>query len=96
MKPIQFEWDEPKNQSNLAKHRVSFEEAETVFLDEWALMMDDPDPSRDEERFMMLGLSAQIRVLVVSFCYRQQDQIIRIISARKATKHEQRQYTEAR
>ena len=88
MKDIHFEWDSSKNKANIAKHRVSFEEARTVFSDPDALIIDDPDHSRSEERFIILGLSTLLRVLVVCHCYRSSDEAIRIISARKATKAE--------
>jgi hypothetical protein len=70
MKAISFEWDEKKNASNKQKHGVSFEEAKTVFVDENALLIHDPDHSDDEDRFVMLGLSARLRVLVVCHSYR--------------------------
>lgn len=81
-----------KARSNLAKHGVSFEEAETVFLDENARLIGDPDHSDDEERFLLLGYSFQARCLIVSHCYREADSIIRLISARRATAHEQKVY----
>ena len=89
---IEFTWDENKNKVNLKKHRVSFEEAKTVFLDEDAKMIYDPDHSQDEDRFVLLGISMHLRILVVCHCYRKSNEIIRIISARKATKKEERQY----
>jgi hypothetical protein len=89
---LRFEWDEPKARTNLRDHAVSFEEAQTVFFDENALLIDDPDHSEEEDRFVLLGLSAQIRELVVIHCYRAKDQVIRIISARKADKPEREQY----
>lgn len=92
MSDIQFEWDEVKSQTNKRKHGVSFEEAQTVFLDENALRFFDPDHSTDEERFLMLGISFQLRVLVVCHCFRAADTIIRIISARKANKKEEAVY----
>jgi len=92
MKPITFEWDERKGISNKEKHGVSFEEAQTVFSDEHALLIDDPDHSDDEDRFLLLGLSAYSRVMVVCHCYRKNDEVIRIISARKATTVERKQY----
>ena len=92
MSDIQFEWDERKNQANKRKHKVSFEEAQTVFLDENAIRYFDPDHSADEDRFLMLGMSFTLRVLVVCHCYRADDSIIRIISARKADKREQTDY----
>ena len=94
MNGICFEWDENKNAKNKAKHRVSFEEAETVFYDEKAILIPDPDHSEREERFIILGVSAMARMLVVCHCYRGADNIIRIISARKATAQEARQYNE--
>lgn len=92
MSNIAFEWDEAKASSNKKKHGVSFEEAETVFFDENALIIHDPEHSDDEERFVILGLSEISRILVVIHCYREKDKIIRIISARKATKNESMQY----
>ena len=85
-------WDERKNQSNIKNHKVSFEEAETVFYDPVAKVMHDPDHSIDEERFIILGTSKLMKLLVVCHCYRENDEIIRIISARKATKNETKQY----
>jgi hypothetical protein len=92
MKWLSFSWDARKNASNRKKHGISFEEAQTVFEDENALLIDDPDHSIDEDRFILLGLSARLRILVVCHCYREHDDVIRIISARKATLSEQRQY----
>lgn len=92
MNDIQFEWDEAKSKSNKRKHGVSFEEAQTVFLDENAIRFADPDHSINEDRFLMLGISFQLRVLVVCHCFRASDSIIRIISARKANRKEQSTY----
>ena len=92
MNSIGFSWDNRKNLANQKKHRVSFEEAQTVFFDEHAIEYDDPDHSESEDRFLMLGHSYRIRVLVVSYTLRKNDTEIRIISARKATKKEQRAY----
>jgi len=92
MSDIRFEWDNRKNQENKRKHKVSFEEAQTVFLDENAIRFFDPDHSQDEDRFIMLGMSFTLRVLVVCHCYREDDSVIRIISARKADKREQSDY----
>ena len=92
MHDIQFEWDERKSRENKRKHKVSFEEAQTVFLDENAIRFFDPDHSQDEDRFLMLGMSFTLRVLVVCHCYREDDSVIRIISARKADKREQSDY----
>jgi uncharacterized DUF497 family protein len=87
-----FEWDPRKDAENRRKHGVSFEEASTVFADEYALFLDDPDHSAAEHRFILLGLSAAFRVVLVVHTYREPDDIIRIISARKATKGERQQY----
>jgi uncharacterized DUF497 family protein len=91
MPDLRFEWDKRKNASNLRKHGVSFEEAETVFYDDRAIFQDDPDED-DEDRFILLGLSAGLRTLVVCHCYREDDSVIRIISARKAHREERRDY----
>lgn len=95
METIKFEWDEHKNEINKRKHH-SFEEARTVFYDEEALVIDDPEHSQEEERFIILGFSQQARLLVVCHCYRASETVIRIISARKATRNETRQYNEWR
>lgn len=92
MEMIAFSWDDNKNKANQEKHRVSFEEARTVFHDEQAVEYFDPDHSESENRFIMLGLSQKVRVLVVSYCLRKVDSEIRIISARKATKKEEKEY----
>jgi hypothetical protein len=89
---IQFKWDENKNRKNKRKHGVSFEEAQTVFLDENAIRFFDPDHSEEEDRFIMLGISFKLRELVVCHCYRENDEVIRLISARKADKDEIRDY----
>jgi len=94
MKPLRFTWDPAKNTVNEKKHRISFEEAKTVFYDGNARVLHDPDHSEDEERFIILGLSQKLNVLVVCHCYREDTSMIRIISARKATKREQSQYQE--
>lgn len=92
MSALQFEWDDRKAAANHKKHGVSFEEARTVFLDEQARLIDDPDHSEDEERFVMLGLSSALRLLLVCHCYRSDDGKIRLISARKATARESKSY----
>ena len=92
MSDIQFEWDERKNRENKRKHKVSFEEAQTAFFDSNAIRYSDLDHSEDEDRFLMLGMSFTLRVLVVCHCYRKNDSVIRIISARKADKREQSDY----
>jgi uncharacterized DUF497 family protein len=89
---MKFSWDPRKSSSNQKKHGVSFEEAKSVFLDDHALVIDDPDHSGDEDRFVILGLSSNLKLLVVCHCYRDDDEIIRIISARKATKNETKSY----
>jgi uncharacterized DUF497 family protein len=88
-----FEWNPTKARTNLRDHGVSFDEAQTVFSDERALLIDDPDHSGTEERFLILGLSAKLRVLVVVHCYLEEDEVIRLISARKATRKERAQYS---
>jgi uncharacterized protein len=95
MHEMRFEWDEAKNRECRRKHRVSFEEAQTVFLDENALRFFDPDHSAEEDRFLMLGISFRLRVLVVCHCFRVSDSVIRIISARKADKKEESDYWNA-
>lgn len=92
MTDIEFAWDTQKANLNKHKHGISFVEARSVFLDPNALVMSDPEHSTEEERFIILGLSYILRIVVVCHCFRKQDSIIRIISARKATKHEQNQY----
>ncbi|MCL2602253.1 MAG: BrnT family toxin [Treponema sp.] len=87
-------WDENKNKENIKKHKVSFEEAETVFFDPKGKIIHDPDHSNEEERFIILGLSKMLNLLVVCHCYREDDEIIRIITARKATKQETKSYGE--
>lgn len=89
---IEFAWDGRKARSNVAKHGVSFEEAQTVFLDENARLIDDPDHSDDEERFLLLGYSHHAQCLIVSHCYREGETVIRLISARRATPHEEEVY----
>jgi len=91
MSQIRFEWDPRKARSNERKHGVSFEEARSVFFDEQALLLEDPQPLHEEERFILLGVSASIRLLVVVHALRERD-VIRIISARKATRLETREY----
>lgn len=94
MSHLVFECDKGKSASNQKKHGVSFEEAQTVFFDENALLIRDPDHSDEEDRFILLGLSAKFRMLLVCHCYRKNDEIIRIISARKATRMEEKSYRE--
>lgn len=87
-----FEWDENKNRINKRKHGISFEEAKSVFFDDEALVIDDPDHSLEEDRFVIIGLSSKANLLVVCHCYRASDTVIRIISARKATRTEREFY----
>jgi len=89
---LQFEWDPAKNTLNITRHKISFEEASTSFLDENALLIDDPDHSEEEDRFILLGLSSSIRILLVCHCYRANVGLIRIISARKADRQERQDY----
>jgi len=89
---IEFAWDRRKAQSNLVRHGVSFEDAQTVFLDENARLIDDPDHSEEEERFVLLGYRFQARCLIVSHCYRESDAVIRLITARRATAQEEEVY----
>ena len=87
-----FDWDENKNRINLQKHGISFEEASTVFFDDRALLFDDPEHSIEEDRFLLLGMSETAKVCIVCHCYRESDTVIRIISARQATKKEEQRY----
>jgi len=92
MNHIEFEWDEKKDKSNSKKHGVSFEEAQTVFCDEYAIQFYDPEHSESEERFLLLGASFKSNALVVCHCFRRKETIVRIISARKADKDEEEVY----
>lgn len=94
MKAPEFEWDSSKNQTNRRKHGVSFEEAQSAFSDERGLLIHDPDHSDDEDRFVLLGLSSSNRALLVCHCYRREGDVIRIISARKAGRHERLTYSQ--
>jgi uncharacterized protein len=89
---IRFEWDSAKSASNLKKHGVSFKEAQSVFYDEFAVQFFDEESSNSEDRFLMLGFSDQARLLIVCHCEREHGDVIRIISARKATKNETKYY----
>ena len=89
---IEFEWNPTKAKDNLQKHGVSFEEAESVFYDEYAQQFFDDEHSEREERFIMLGISDRSRILVVCHCERSEDQKIRLLSARKATAKERKYY----
>jgi len=87
-----FDWDENKNRINLEKHGITFEEASTVFFDNRAILFDDPEHSIDEDRFLLLGMSETAKVCIVCHCYRESDTVIRIISARQATRKEEQRY----
>jgi uncharacterized DUF497 family protein len=89
---IQFLWDEDKNRKNIISHKISFEEAKTIFFDPNAKIIYDPDHSKDEDRFIILGISKLLNILVVCHCYKENENTIRIISARKATPKERKQY----
>jgi uncharacterized DUF497 family protein len=89
---IEFAWDRRKARSNLIKHGVSFDEAQTVFLDDSARLIDDPDHSEDEARFLLVGYSLEARCLVVSHSYRHSESVIRLISARPASRIEEAMY----
>jgi uncharacterized DUF497 family protein len=92
MKDVCFEWNEAKNKANIQKHGVSFEEAKSVYFDEYALLIADPDHSETEDRFVLLGLSARLRLLLVCHCFEVEDKLIRVISCRKATRKEMSLY----
>jgi hypothetical protein len=96
MKELRFEWDKRKASSNEKKHGVSFEEARTVFFDEYAVQFFDPDHSEDEDRFIFLGMSHTLRTIVVCHCFREEETVVRIISARKADSDEDATYWDYR
>jgi uncharacterized DUF497 family protein len=89
---LRFEWDEAKNTADKRKHGVSFEEAQTVFCDDWAILIEDDSPNDAEERFVFFGVSSALKTLVVCHYFREDDDVIRIISARKADRSERRDY----
>ena len=92
MPTLRFDWDPRKARANQIKHGVTFDEAKTAFLDEYARIIPDPEHADDEERFVLLGMSVRLRLLVVCHCYREPGNLIRIISARRADKSERREY----
>lgn len=92
MDGLRFEWDARKEKANIKKHGISFEEARTVFFDENAIQFFDPDHSANEARFILLGLSLKPRLLIVCHCFRESETVVRLFSARKADKDEQRAY----
>ncbi len=96
MTKFAFAWDERKSRENERKHGVSFEEAQSVFFDDDALEFFDPDHSDEEDWFLLLGRSSRLRVLLICHCLRQSEQVIRIISARRATQKERSVYKRGR
>ena len=92
MNEITFQWDDKKNQANQRKHGVSFEEARSVFLDDRGVEFYDDKHSEWEDRFLLLGVSSRLRLLMICHCRREEGHVIRIISARAATKNEQKHY----
>jgi uncharacterized protein len=92
MEGLRFDWDPWKARENARKHGVTFEEARTVFLDDHALLVGDPDHSESEDRFLLLGFSSLLRLLVVWHLYRESEGVIRLISARRADRSEREQY----
>jgi uncharacterized DUF497 family protein len=92
MNELRFEWDKRKEKANIKKHGVSFDEAHTVFYDENTIQFFDPDHSEDEDRFILLGMSFKLRILVVCHCFRESETVVRIISARKADGDEENEY----
>jgi uncharacterized protein len=93
---MHFLWDQNKNHTNIKKHKISFEEAKTVFFDENARFISDPEHSITEERFIILGISNKLKMLLVVHTFQENDDTIRIISARKATKSESKYYYEVK
>lgn len=94
METLYFEWDENKNEINKKKHGLSFETAKEVFYDDNAVLFDDPDHSIGEKRFLIIGMIKESKICIVSHCYRDNDNVIRLISAREATKNEKKTYYE--
>ena len=92
MSTLRIEWDDRKSARNATKHGVSFDEAKSIFVDENAKLIDDPDHSEDKDRFVLLGLSCALRLLLVCHCFRDEGNVIRIISARKASAKESKSY----
>src|SRR5574337_931268 len=92
MDELRFQWDAEKEKINIRKHGISFDEARTVFYDEQAIQFFDPDHSEEEDRFILLGLSIKLRTLVVCHCFRESETVVRLLSARKADRDEEREY----
>jgi uncharacterized DUF497 family protein len=92
MNEVGFGWDDKKEKANIKNHGISFDEASTTFYDENAIQFFDPDHSEDEDRFILLGISFKLKVLVVCHCFRKEETVVRIISARKADRGEEKDY----
>jgi len=92
MNELRFEWDDRKEKTNIRNHGISFDEVRTVFYDENAIQFFDPDHSEDEDRFILLGMSFKLRIIVVCHCFRENETVVRMISARKADKNEEHEY----
>jgi uncharacterized DUF497 family protein len=92
MNQLRFEWDKEKERINIRKHGISFEEARMVFYDEKAIQFFDPDHLEDEDRFLLLGISFKLRILIVCHCFRESETVIRLFSARKADREEEQEY----
>lgn len=92
MDVLRLEWDDEKEKINIRKHGIAFDEARTVFYDENAIQFFDPDHSEKEDRFILLGISFKLRILVVCHCVRESETVIRLFSARKADRDEEREY----
>ena len=92
MDALRFKWDDEKEKINIRKHGISFDEARTVFYDEKAIQFFDPDHSEEENRFILLGISFKLRILVVCHCFRESETVVRLFSARKADRDEEQEY----
>jgi uncharacterized DUF497 family protein len=92
MNQLRFEWDKEKERINIRKHGISFEEARMVFYDEKAIQFFDPDHLEDEDRFLLLGISFKLRIIIVCHCFRESETVIRLFSARKADREEEQEY----
>ena len=92
MDALRFKWDDEKEKINIRKHGISFDEARTVFYDEKAIQFFDPDHSEEEDRFILLGISFKLRILVVCHCFRESETVVRLFSARKADRDEEQEY----
>ncbi|MGH9428267.1 MAG: BrnT family toxin [Terriglobia bacterium] len=92
MDELRFKWDDEKEKINIRKHGISFDEARKVFYDEKAIQFFDPDHSEEEDRFILLGISFKLRILVVCHCFRESETVVRLFSARKADRDEEQEY----